>query len=149
MIGPSNRRAASAGPEHTRAPRSPYHATLANVLEPALHPSASASSLLSMGRSSSEAQAKRVSPAELLQQSASRESLGGAPDRPRTTPGRMRTEARKQRASSAGVQKPSQQASSGTLSGHQEYAMQVMTDFFSRRPLEQMRNAFRDGVPSN
>ena len=35
---------------------------------------------------------------------------------------------------------------SGTqsLNGHQEYALQAMTDFFSRRPLVQMRNAFRE-----
>ena len=35
---------------------------------------------------------------------------------------------------------------SGTqsLNGHQEYALQGMTDFFGRRPLVQMRNAFRD-----
>ena len=31
-----------------------------------------------------------------------------------------------------------------TMSGAQEYAVQVMTDFFGRRPLEQMRNAFRN-----
>ena len=36
-----------------------------------------------------------------------------------------------------------------TLSGPQETALQVMQDFFSRRPLVQMRNAFRDADTDN
>ena len=31
-----------------------------------------------------------------------------------------------------------------TITGAQEYAVQVMTDFFGRRPIEHMRNAFRN-----
>jgi hypothetical protein len=143
VIGPSNRRAASAGPEYTRAPRSPFIATLANVLDPSLQPSASSASI-----GSSDAQAKRRAPAN-MPKSPSSGSLGGGFDRPSTTPGGSRERAAAQvRASSAGGHKaaaagaPSDERKN--LSGHQEYAMQVMVDFFSRRPLEQLRNSFRN-----
>ena len=158
VIGGSNRRTNFGAVPWSppKPPRSPY---LANVLQPELQPSGSVASIHSSAR-----QARRRGPRDMPRRTASASSLqsdSDASERRATTTGSGVgvgvggvggggvggggggggvSDASLSRASSGGRSG----ASERTLSGHQESALQVMTDFFSRRPLEQMRNAFRD-----
>ena len=70
-------------------------------------------------------------------------ALKGGSLRPHSTPGRPLLADAPAPSSISAAAAPSD-VKQKSLSGHQEYAMQVMTDYFSTRPLEQMRNAFRD-----
>ena len=135
VIGGSNRRTVTSAPSHPRPQRSPFNG---KVLHPDLHPSSSADTI-----NSNEYEARRRAPRD-MKHSVSRDRLeversqwleeAKRPHRPGSAH-TMRSTFEEAEPSTG---------SASTLSGQQEYALGVMTDFFATRPLEQMRNAFRD-----
>ena len=145
VIGGSNRRAVSAA-ERTPPVRSPFLGPRGNVLAPDLHPSESTDTI-----STNLTEPRRRAPRD-LPRSASRDTIQMDKERwlmESKRPASVIPEMNKKREAQAAADANDTFTSRTTLSGHQEYALQIMTDFFSTRPLEQMRNAFRDADKDN
>ena len=143
LIGASNRSTASLGSSvstEPRAPRSPYMARPPNVIQPELYPSSSVVEL-----QTSQQEPRRKGPGDLP---PSRSREGYLDYRERLTRSGARifgTDGSGSGPNSVSTMGTSSVGTaSDTLSGHQEYALQTMIDFFSNRPLDQMRNAFRN-----
>ena len=138
VIGSSNRSVASTDSLSETssslsrvAPRQRYSSA---VLQPDMEPSSNTASLT---RSTSSLLGTRKGPSQLSRRSRSKseeldkyyEKSSGAPAAPAPAP--LATDGAKK------------------ISGAQEAALTVMTDFFSKRPLDLMRRAFRDADVDN
>ena len=141
-IGVANRKHAFSTPTLPRQPRSPYLGPGSRVLNPTLHPSASVASIMS-----SQYEPVRKSPRDMTRTNNSRDHALGGWHGVKTLANRPK--------GMAGLPPRKEGAGDGegeggkALTGHQEYAIQTMNDFYSRKPLERMRSSFRDADIDN
>ena len=152
VIGGSNRRDHPTLPAAAQPPAPPVHSlerrastvldprlntTVVDVHSAELQPTLSAKSLKARAQKQRKVVPPRTEPTEALENPANGAAAAAAMRNP--------PEGLLSRSGSGGSSERLIETHDGkVMTPHQEYAMSVMTDFFSRRPLEQMRNAFRN-----